>query len=491
MKNALISVTDKRGLVELCSALAQSGWSIFATSGTKKMIDVFSHCQSVEAVTEFPEIMDGRIKTLHPKIFAGILAQRESESDMAEVRRHGVFVFDLVVVNLYAFSQYLEKTIDEQAAHIDIGGPSLIRAAAKNWKSVCVLTDPDDYPRICQEIPKGPISKDTRRELAIKAFRLTSEYDALIARTWEQADTNKIDAKAWALRYGENPHQTGSFNATKESNWHALQGKKLSYNNLLDAHSSYRLVCDFSVPAVAIIKHTNPCGVAAGENPLLQLFKDAFATDSQSAFGGIVAFNRVVDAPTALEMKDIFLEVIIAPQFSGEAQSILGAKQNLRLIEWPNPRWPAIELRSAMGGLLTQSGDDYLGWDKLKVVTVKPLPPEKLADLHMAWIVAKHAKSNAIVVARGGVTLGVGAGQMSRVESVEIALKKSANKGLSGAVLASDAFFPFRDNIERLKNLGIAAIVQPGGSQRDNEVIKACDEYGIAMAFTSVRHFRH
>ncbi|MBI1860200.1 MAG: bifunctional phosphoribosylaminoimidazolecarboxamide formyltransferase/IMP cyclohydrolase [Deltaproteobacteria bacterium] len=487
MKNALLSVTDKSYLAELALGLGASGWNLYATSGTLKVLEGTPGVKvlSVGAITDFPEMMDGRVKTLSPKIFAGILARRDHKPDLDDAAKFGVVLFDLVVVNLYAFQEHLGKPADEQAAFIDIGGPSLIRAAAKNSMSVCVLTDPKDYGRaleVLQEAREFP--RAFRAEMATKAFALTSRYDGMIAGEWG-------GLKGQALRYGENPHQEGRFAPSPLATWKLLQGKELSYNNMLDADAAYRLAQDFSDPAVAIIKHTNPCGVASGPEALSALYLKALECDSQSAFGGIVGVNRPVDGELALEMGKIFLEVVVAPEFTEEAKSILVAKKNLRLIEWPSPVWAKADMRLAMGGMLTQTLDHELGWTDLKVVTTKKPDAAAMSDLKFAWTVAKHAKSNAIVLVKKGVTLGVGAGQMSRVDSVDISLKKAAGKTISGSVLASDAFFPFRDNIDRLKGLGISAIVSPGGSQRDNEVIAACEEHGIAMVFTGVRHFRH
>ncbi len=522
MKNALLSVTDKTGLTTLASQLTALGWTLYATSGTRRGLEGVTgvECRSVEALTGFPEMMDGRVKTLNPKIFAGILARRDHAGDKEALEKFQIVSFDLVVVNLYAFGEHLGKPVDDQAAFIDIGGPSLIRAAAKNCASVCVVTDPADYGEIIEELKtRSQTSLTVRRRMAAKGFALTAAYDGMIATEWNVGDftdsrppARPPDGAPQKLRYGENPHQQAWFAGTETSTWRLLQGKELSYNNLLDADSAFRLASDFSGPAVVIVKHTNPCGGASSEDLLSILFERALSGDPQSAFGGIVGVNRTVDGAVATEACKIFLELVVAPGFSDEARVIFGAKKNLRLVEWPKPAWAECDVRSAMGGLLTQTADTALGWDQLKTVTRLTVKKPVLEDLQFAWTVAKHAKSNAIVIARNRTVLGVGAGQMSRVDSVEQALKKAGvsalagagpkglegegltgagPKILQGAVLASDAFFPFRDNIDRLKGLGVVAIVSPGGSLRDTEVIEACNEHEIAMIFTGVRHFRH
>lgn len=500
IKNALISVWEKSGLDALVRDLAAKGVGLYATQGTagylKERLGV--NVTAIESITQFPEMMEGRVKTLHPKIFGGILARREVAKDMEEAKHFEVPLIDLVIGNLYPFGEHLTKTTKEQSSFVDIGGPSLLRAAAKNHISVTVLSSPEDYTAFLEEWKghDGRTRLAFRKQQAAKTFQRTAAYDGLIAATWTDTTAGAFSTSVsltpqTSLRYGENPHQKAAFVQTPSASWKVLQGKELSYNNLLDAEAAVALTSEFSETTAVIIKHNNPCGVASQAGSLEKVFQTALACDEKSAFGGIVSVNREVDGPTALKMAPIFFEVIIAPQFSAEAREVLAAKKNLRLIEWAHPAAAAFDLRRAMGGWLIQDSDRAGFPASLQTVTRESLSPETLADLKFAWLVCKHVKSNAIVIAKNGRTLGVGAGQMSRVDSVEIALSRVAEADRQGAVLASDAFFPFRDNIDRLKGTGIRAVIQPGGSQRDAEVIQACDEHRIAMAFTGQRHFRH
>jgi phosphoribosylaminoimidazolecarboxamide formyltransferase/IMP cyclohydrolase len=496
IQRALISVYDKTGLEPLCHELKKNGAQIYSTGGTAKFLqDKGFEILTIESITDFPEVMDGRVKTLHPKIFGGILARRDATEDLEVAKTYQIPLFDLVVVNLYPFWEHLNDPRETQAKYVDIGGPSMLRAAAKNAISVTVLSSPSDYSQFLSELNQNRGTSLTfRYSMSACTFQRTSQYDALIAETWLPKNTSLPQSislgKLNPLRYGENPHQKAAW-GSQDQKWKVLQGKELSYNNLLDADSAVRLNSEFSLPAVTIVKHNNPCGVASGELPLTTLFAKALNCDSKSAFGGIVAVNRAVTAEVAEAMANIFLEVIIAPSFDSESKQILAQKKNLRLIEWSQSTSNLVEVRSSLGGWLVQTPDLESAPADLKIVTTSnSLPPELKSELNFAWLVSKHVRSNAIVISKSGQTLGIGAGQMSRVDAVQIALEKSKGK-TQGAVLASDAFFPFRDNIDLLQGSGIKAIIQPGGSQRDREVIEACDEQGILMAFTGKRHFRH
>jgi len=498
VKNALISVYDKNGLEPLCRALKAQHVQIFSTGGTASAIEKFlgGPPKTVESVTQFPEMMDGRVKTLHPRIFGGILARRDQKEDVEAARRLEIPLFDLIIVNLYPFWEHRGKRREEQVSFIDIGGPAMLRAASKNYAAVTVLSDPSDYSEFINELEAhgGKTGLEFRHQLAARTFRRTSHYDDMIASEWEKTTlpTSVSLVPQTPLRYGENPHQRAVWAGPQPAPWRVLQGKELSYNNILDAEAALRVVQDFSVPCVTIIKHNNPCGVAAGADSPAMLFANALAGDDKSAFGGIVAINRPLDAKAAEAISAIFMEVVIAPAFDPAALEILGQKKNLRLIEWPKPHTNGFEIRTALGGWLVQDTDVRTTPNvEFTSVTSTPLPRDAISDLKFAWIVCKHVRSNAIVIAQGGRTLGIGAGQMSRVDAIQIALQKAGGKSLQGAVLASDAFFPFRDNIDALKGTGIRAVIQPGGSQRDAEVIQACNDNGISMVFTRERHFRH
>jgi len=516
VKQALISVSDKDGVVELASALAALGVKLLSTGGTAKLLQ-----QAGVAVTEvsdytgFPEMLDGRVKTLHPKVHGGLLARRDSPEHMAAARQHDIGMIDLLVVNLYPFQKTvarLDCTLDDAIENIDIGGPAMLRAAAKNHAGVAVVVDPHDYRRVLADIREhGAVGAPLRFELARKVFAHTAQYDGAIAN-WlggvrpdgaHDAHPTTLTLqfeKVQGMRYGENPHQGAAFYrdsapaAGTLAHYRQLQGKELSYNNIADADAAWECVKTFDAPACVIVKHANPCGVAIGAD-CGDAYAKAFATDPTSAFGGIIAFNRSLDGETAERVSKQFVEVMIAPGFDEAARRVFAAKQNVRLLEIPIARASNhIDLKRVGGGLLLQSPDERnLAPEELRVVTRLRPSDAQLADLLFAWRVAKYVKSNAIVFCGDGRTLGVGAGQMSRIDSARIASIKAGHAGLTlaGSVVASDAFFPFRDGLDVVVDAGAAAVIQPGGSVRDDEVIAAADERGVAMVFTGVRHFRH
>jgi phosphoribosylaminoimidazolecarboxamide formyltransferase/IMP cyclohydrolase len=515
-RQALISVSDKTGVVELACGLVRLGFGILSTGGTARLLaEAGVPVIEVGEYTGFPEMLDGRVKTLHPKVHAGILARRDLPAHMAAIGKAGIPVIDMVVVNLYPFVQTVSKpgcSLDEALENIDIGGPTMVRAAAKNHQHVAIVTDPRDYALVLAELETaGTLGRATRFRLARKAFSHTAAYDGAIGNylTAIGADGQRGDfpdqinfsfAKVQDLRYGENPHQKAAFYAELErvpgalSGYSQLQGKELSYNNLADADASWECVKTFDAPACVIVKHANPCGVALGKDPL-EAYRRALSTDPTSAFGGIIAFNRELDVAVAQALSQQFVEVVIAPRVSAQALSVLAAKQNMRLLEVPlEPGANRYDLKRVGGGLLVQTPDTRnLHAAELRVVTKAQPTPQQLSDLLFAWRVAKFVKSNAIVFCRDGMTVGVGAGQMSRVDSARIAAIKAQNAGLTlaGTVVASDAFFPFRDGLDVVVSAGARAVIQPGGSVRDDEVIAAADEHGIVMVFTGVRHFRH
>lgn len=497
VRNVLISVFDKNGLDSLVAGLAKYQVHFYSTGGTAKFLKEKCNVSvtPIDSLTDFPELMEGRVKTLHPCVFGGILARRDNPKDLEEAKAHGIPLLDLVVCNLYPFAEHLSDDVKTQSGFVDIGGPSMIRAAAKNHCWTTAVSHPEDYPALLEELEKhgGATTLEFRRQLAARTFARTSAYDALISQQWSPGTglpTAVSLNPQQPLRYGENPHQKAAWSQNQVA-WKLLQGKELSYNNILDAEAAVRITSEFRSPCAAIVKHNNPCGVASGNKPIAELWSDAFKADSQSAFGGIVATNQPVDGSSARAMSEVFLEVVIAPSFSAEALATFSSKKNLRLIEWKSPQFQRYEVRAALGGWLIQESNSKGMPDHVQTVTLAPLPSECSADVEFAWLVCKHVRSNAIVVAKNGVTLGIGAGQMSRVDAVRIALEKCPKGSTAGAVLASDAFFPFRDNIDLLKGSGIRAIIQPGGSKRDAEVIEACNQLGIAMVFTGTRHFRH
>jgi phosphoribosylaminoimidazolecarboxamide formyltransferase / IMP cyclohydrolase len=514
---ALISVSDKTGVVELAQGLARLGIAILSTGGTARALrEAGLEVTEVGVYTGFPEMLDGRVKTLHPKIHAGILARRDMPADVKAIGAAGIPTIDIVVVNLYPFTQTSAKphcTLAEAIENIDIGGPSMLRAAAKNYRHVAAVTDPSDYPDLLTEMEAsgGAVSERTRFRLARKAFSHTAAYDSAISNYLTAVDLegrreqfpqqlNLNFTKAQALRYGENPHQQAAFYRDLRrvpgalSNYVQRQGKELSYNNIADADAAWECVKTFDQPACVIVKHANPCGVAVTAN-LANAYKRAFSTDPTSAFGGIIAFNRELDAAAAAAVMQQFVEVVIAPAVSGQAASVLSTKANVRVLTVPaEPGHNELEYNRVGGGLLVQTPDALnVDTSALKFVTRARPSDSQLLDLLFAWHVAKFVKSNAIVFCRDGMTVGVGAGQMSRVDSARIATIKAQNAGLTllGSVVASDAFFPFRDGLDAVVSAGAQAVIQPGGSVRDEEVIAAADEQGVAMVFTGVRHFRH
>ncbi len=516
VRQALISVSDKTGLVEFAQALAGLGVRILSTGGTAKLLEKSGVAATeVSAHTGFPEMLDGRVKTLHPKIHGGILARRDSREHMAAIRAADIEPIDLIVVNLYPFQATVadpDCRLEDAVENIDIGGPAMIRAAAKNYGSVAVVVDPADYGRVLEEIrASGEVAEGTRFALAKKVFAHTAAYDGAIANYLFSLDAqnarkaypevlNLQFEKLQDLRYGENPHQAAAFYRDAKpvegglARYRQLQGKELSYNNIADADAAWECVKSFSEPACVIIKHANPCGVAVAET-LLAAYARAFSTDPTSAFGGIIAFNRAIDRATAEEVGKQFAEVIIAPRVEPEARQAFAAKANLRVLEVPLAHAAmAFDFKRIGGGMLVQGPDaKNVAASELKVVTKKAPTEAQLRDLMFAWRVAKFVKSNAIVFCRDSMTLGVGAGQMSRIDSARIASIKAKNAGLdlAGSCAASDAFFPFRDGLDVVIDSGATAVIQPGGSVRDDEVIAAADERGIAMVLTGARHFRH
>jgi len=520
IERALLSVSDKSGLVEFARFLAEQGVSLLSTGGTAKaLLAAGIAVTEVASHTGFPEIMDGRVKTLHPKIHGGILARRDQAAHRKAMHDHAIPPIDLVVINLYPFEATVAKGArrDECVENIDIGGPALIRAAAKNHDYVAVVTDPVDYDAVMEEMAgsHGATSIGLRRRLASLAYARTAAYDAAIAR-WMQAEEKDPFPRRFVLagdrrqllRYGENPHQQAAFYSTADqrrgiATARQLQGKELSYNNLNDTDAAYELVAEFAEPAVVIVKHANPCGVALGKN-LAAAWSRALACDPVSAYGGIVAVNRPLDEALAGELTKLFLEVVIAPAVEHRAQILLAAKGNLRLLEAggvPDPAEAGPSLKLLSGGFLLQDRDSgRVRPEDLKTVTRRKPSERELADLVFAFRVAKHVKSNAIVYARDGATVGIGAGQMSRVDSSRIAAAKAREAAeaakekeprTKGSVVASDAFFPFADGLLAAVEAGATAVIQPGGSLRDEEIVKAADDAGLAMVFTGMRHFRH
>ena len=510
IKRALISVSDKTNLVPFVKALTELGVEVISTGGTHKLlqengIDVIG----ISEVTGFPEIMDGRLKTLHPNIHGGLLAVRENDEHMAQIEKHGIQPIDLVVVNLYPFKETISKddvTYEEAIENIDIGGPGMLRAASKNHQDVTVIVDPRDYDAVVQQIKEGGVSLEKKRELAAKVFRHTAAYDALIAdyltnyvgETEPEQFTVTFEKKQ-SLRYGENPHQAATFyeNSLPSKGSLAtatqLHGKELSYNNIKDADAALQIVREFTEPAAVAVKHMNPCGVGTGET-IAEAFDRAFKADETSIFGGIVALNREVDKQTAEVLHTIFLEIVIAPSFSKEALEVLTAKKNLRLLTLDveaDLEKKEKQLTSVHGGLLVQDIDTYgLEEATISIPTKREPTENEWKDLKLAWKVVKHVKSNAIVLAKDQMTAGIGAGQMNRVGSANIAIEQAGEKA-KGSALGSDAFFPMGDTVEAAAKAGVTAIIQPGGSIRDEESIQKADEYGIAMVFTGVRHFKH
>ena len=527
--NALISVSDKTGIVEFAKSLHALGIKLLSTGGTAKLLaDQGLPVTEVAALTGFPEMLDGRVKTLHPKVHAGLLARRDLPEHMAAIKAYAIDTIDLLVVNLYPFESTVAKpgcTLEDAIENIDIGGPAMVRSAAKNWKDVAVLTDASQYTQVLADLQAtGTVALKTKFALSVAAFNRISQYDGAIsnylssiefdeaastpARSLFPAQSNGNFVKLQDLRYGENPHQSAAFyrdlcpapgslvTAVQ------LQGKELSYNNIADADAAWECVKSFNTPACVIVKHANPCGVAVGANAL-ESYSKAFQTDPTSAFGGIIAVNCVLDEAAALQMSKQFIEVLMAPAFTPEALAVFKSKVNVRVLQialppggpsdWDNGR-NAMDIKRVGSGLLMQTADNHeLTLADLKVVTKLQPTAEQLQDLLFAWKVGKFVKSNAIVFCKDGMTMGVGAGQMSRLDSARIASIKAEHAGLSlkGTAVASDAFFPFRDGLDVVVDAGATCVIQPGGSMRDQEVIDAADERGVAMVYSGVRHFRH
>jgi len=514
IRRALISVSDKTGIIELAEALRQKNVELLSTGGTARLIaEQGIEVMEISDYTGFPEMMAGRVKTLHPKVHGGILGRRGDDDDV--MRQHGIEPIDLVVINLYPFQQTVARpdcSLEDAIENIDIGGPAMVRAAAKNHASVTVVVDPADYAQLLQEMADGnTVSDATRFSLAIKAYEHTAQYDGAIANYFgrmvqkpeEQEYPRTLNLQyqhAMSMRYGENPHQSAAFYTDRNSseasvsNARLIQGKALSFNNIADTDAALECVKQFDDPCCVIVKHANPCGVALADD-IGEAYQRAFKTDPESAFGGIIAFNRPLDAATASAIiEQQFVEVIIAPGVEDAAISALASKENVRLLsceQWQQA--PArFDYKHVNGGLLVQQADQAL-YQELKVVSDLQPDPAQMRDLVFAWQVAKFVKSNAIIYARDNMTIGVGAGQMSRINSARIAAIKAEHAGfeVAGSVMASDAFFPFRDGIDAAAEAGIRAVIQPGGSMRDDEVIAAANEHGMAMVFTGMRHFRH
>jgi phosphoribosylaminoimidazolecarboxamide formyltransferase/IMP cyclohydrolase len=513
VRRALVSVSDKRGLIPFVSGLSELGVEILSTGGTCKALrEAGLEVIEVSEKTGFPEIMDGRVKTLHPVIHGGLLGRRGT--DEAVMTEHGIEPIDLLVVNLYPFEQTIARedaTIDEAIENIDIGGPAMIRAASKNHDGVAVIVEPGDYESVLEDLKNDKLSLDSRRRLAAKAYAHTASYDTAITKYLSNSLGDDALGQRFVysgslserMRYGENPHQNAAFYVDQQAPAGSLaaakqlQGKALSYNNIADSDAALECVKQFENPACVIVKHANPCGVAVADT-IIDAYDRAFKTDPTSAFGGIIAFNRPLDIKTAEAIVERqFVEVIVAPSIDADALDVIAAKKNLRVLEtgeWPAAAHIGFDFKKVSGGLLVQNTDlGVISERDLKVVTDLAPTPQQIQDMLFAWTVVKYVKSNAIIFCKDNMTIGVGAGQMSRVYSTRIAAIKAADEGLEiqGSVMASDAFFPFRDGIDAAAETGISAIIQPGGSMRDDEVIQAANEHGLAMVFTGMRHFRH
>jgi|SRR3989344_4513590 len=509
MKTALISVSNKEGVVDFAKQLSKLGIRIVSTGNTAKLLEknkVSVTC--VSEITKFPEMLDGRVKSLHPNIFGGVLAERGNKRHLAELKRMGIAPIDIVAVNFYPFEETIKKNskLSEVIENIDIGGPSLVRAAAKNYRDVLVIVDPNDYSSIAEKLSSKKIDENLRASLAAKAFLHTARYDVIIGRYFAEKFLpgdfpdiyNFTFRKIQDLRYGENPNQKSAFyksywiNETCVSTAKQLQGKYLSYNNILDANDAFELVKDFEEPTAAVIKHTNPSGVASAPS-IDGAYKKAYDADPKSAFGGVVALNRPCNKRIAEMMKPLFVEVVVCPKFEKDAIQALQEKKNLRLLETgPIVRdYKSPDMKRVVGGLLVQTRQhDAIKEKNLKVVTKRKPTKEEMVSLTFAWKVNKHVKSNSVVFAKGKVTVGIGAGQMSRVDAVNIAIMKNQDR-IKGSSMSSDAFFPFRDGVDQAAKAGVTAIIQPGGSIRDEEVIAAANEHNIAMVFSGIRLFKH
>jgi len=521
---ALLSVSDKTGIVDFARALHAQGIRLLSTGGTAKLLAGSGlPVTEVSEITGFPEMLDGRVKTLHPRVHGGLLARRDVPAHMAALKEHGIGTIDLLIINLYPFAQATAKadcTLEDAIENIDIGGPAMLRAAAKNWQDVGVVIDPVDYPQVLAELTSGGLKRSTKFMLAKKVFAHTAAYDGMITNyltalePGSEEQTEAVPAKAeypqvfnlqlhkvQGMRYGENPHQSAAFYREAQpaegtlSKWQQIQGKELSFNNIADADAAWECVKSFEQPACVIVKHANPCGVAIGATPL-EAYQKALKTDPTSAFGGIMAFNRPIDADVveAINANKQFVEVAIAPAILPGARTAYAAKQNVRLLEVPISRLSnALDFKRVGGGMLLQSADNVDIVGEVKVVTRLQPTEQQMKDMLFAWTVARFVKSNAIVFCKDGMTMGVGAGQMSRLDSARIASIKAGHAGLTlqGTAVASDAFFPFRDGLDVVVDAGATCVIHPGGSMRDDEVIAAADERGIAMVLTGTRHFRH
>lgn len=509
MKRALISVSNKNNITDFAKGLSELGIEVISTGGTLKSLQESGvDAIAIDEVTGFPEIMDGRVKTLHPKVHGGLLGKRSNPDHMKQMEENDIQPIDIVVVNLYPFKETLQKagvSKEEIIENIDIGGPTMLRSAAKNFEDVLVIVDPEDYPRVLEALKEDNVSLELRQQLAAKVFRHTANYDAMIAgyfagETGEEfPETYTVTyEKVQDLRYGENPHQAAAFYRAPLSTGLSLarakqlHGKELSYNNIQDANAALEIVEEYSEPAAVAVKHMNPCGIGVADS-LSQAFQSAYDADPVSIFGGIVALNREVDAATAEILSGIFLEIVVAPGFTNEALEILTQKKNIRLLEVDMTQTKEVthKLTSVSGGVLIQHQDaGQVTADDIKVVTKRQPTEKEIADLLFAWKAVKHVKSNAIVLAKDNQTIGIGAGQMNRVGSAKIAIEQAGEKA-QGSVLASDAFFPMPDTVENAIKAGVTAIIQPGGSKRDQDSIDVCDEHGIAMVYTNMRHFKH
>ncbi|MGI6213804.1 MAG: bifunctional phosphoribosylaminoimidazolecarboxamide formyltransferase/IMP cyclohydrolase [Christensenellales bacterium] len=509
IKRALISVSDKTGVLEFAQGLTNCGYEIISTGGTKKMLEEKGiKVIGISEITGFPECLDGRVKTLHPNVHAGLLARRDNPEHIRTLKELGINTIDIVAVNLYPFKQTIQKigvTREEAIENIDIGGPTMLRSAAKNYKDVCVVCDPKDYEPVLNELNSGGVTLSTKFYLMYKVFQHTAVYDTLIANYMAKEQgivypdfITLAYEKAQDLRYGENPHQNAAFykdilpSKGALTQARQLQGKELSFNNINDTNGAIELVKEFDRPTTVIVKHANPCGVASADT-VMEAYQKAFAADSVSAYGGIVAVNGVIDKDTAALIAKIFFEIVVAPGYTDEAKEILKSKPNLRVLELADigapPAKGELNAKKVLGGMLMQSYDDNLA-DELKTVTVREAGEKQIRDLLFAMKVVKHVKSNAIVIAKDEVTLGIGPGQTNRIWAASAAVERSGAE-VKGAVMASDAFFPFPDCVEVCARAGIEAIIQPGGSIRDNESIEMCNKHNIAMLFSGIRHFKH
>ena len=508
-KRALISVSNKFNLVPFAQRLQNLNYEIISTGGTLKLlVDSGINAKSVETVTGFPEILEGRVKTLHPNVHGGLLAKRDEESHMTALQENEIDLIDIVVVNLYPFKETVTKegaTEEDIIENIDIGGPSMLRAAAKNFKDVIVVVDPADYEMIADSLESGELDEETRKKLAAKVFRHTANYDAMIARYFNETTDEKFPddytvtyEKVQDLRYGENPHQQAAFYEDVQykgislATAKQLHGKELSFNNIQDANAALEIVAEYDEPAVVAVKHMNPCGIGLADN-LNDAFTRAYEADPISIFGGIIACNREVDKATAEQMHEIFLEIVMAPSFTEEAKKVLMQKQNIRLLEMADmeSEQSTKKITTVKGGILVQTSDDgKVAAEDLEVVTDRKPTTEEMEDLLFSWKAVKHVKSNAIVLAKNKQTIGIGAGQMNRIGAAKIAIEQAGEKA-KGAVMASDAFFPMPDTVEAAAKAGVTAIIQPGGSKRDQDSIDVCNANGIAMVYTKMRHFKH